>query len=139
MNEQILFGSPGERVMVSTARIVIGSTTYPVANITSVSKAEQKRDPTFPTLMIVCGIIILLVGVGCMYGGGIFFGAIIFICLVGTMALVIGVLALVDTKTKFVLRLNTASGKHIDALVSSDSKSIDIVQAAINKAIIVRG
>lgn len=118
-------------VLITNIRAVLGTTTYPVANITSVSVG------TIPPNRMI-GVIIAIVGglmAACSFGGGRnMLGGII----VGLIILAIGILIAVLQKTRYVVKIGSA-GAEKDGLVSTDQAYIQRVVEAMNQAIIKRG
>jgi hypothetical protein len=99
-------------IVVSTSRLVVQATTYPVNGITSVSSFSIPGKFRLPVwLIVVCGLVAFPLGF---------------------------LLFLWKTQDQHVVRMTTAGGQ-VDAMVSSDRLFIGRVLAALNQAIVQRG
>lgn len=117
------------QILVTTARIVVGPTTYALANVTSVGLFIQPRDPTV--------LIVGAVGAGCSVVAGIvgvsWGAASIATCLFIGLAAIFRLL-----KPRYWVRIAT-SGAETNAFYTADRRVADGAVAAINDAIIDRG
>ena len=116
-------------VRITGTRAIFGSTTYSMANITSVKTAviPAKRSGGIWTAII--GLILLITGANAEWSWLIIGGIII---------LLIGALRVWLAKANYHLRISSASGE-ATALSSNDEKYIDSVTIALNEAMISRG
>jgi hypothetical protein len=122
---------PSEGILVANTRVVLGSATYPLANITSVSLEKIPRTLT-------TGIVILLVGallVLCSFTGK---EVQVWSLVVGGLVAVLGGFALYGAKDQYSVSISTAAGQQ-RALQSANEESIKKVVTAINEAIVSRG
>jgi hypothetical protein len=119
-------------VAVTTARVMIGSATYPLRNITSVKMTFTSPKVLGPVLMLLGGVFVLLLTTipfdprnyepipGIAMGASfIFAGVVWMLCL----------------KTKYHVDLSTAGGE-IHLLTSKDRPYLEKVAACINDAIV---
>jgi len=120
-------------VHVTNTRVVLGSKTYALRNITSVSMAVKQGNVVPGIILIVLGIIIgSCVGISSrseLLGLGI----LIVITIFGA-ALFAGQLR----NTRYIVRIGSASGES-DALALKDQERVKQIVAAMNQAIIQRG
>jgi hypothetical protein len=108
-------------IIVSTARFVVGTTTYPLAGITAVSTSAIKPKYLLPLILILFGLPLLPAKAP-----------------LGLPLLLAGIAIIVLSKKRFVVRMATAGGQ-VDALASKDRAYIERVVSALNTAIIQRG
>jgi hypothetical protein len=119
-------------IFISNKRVVIGATTYSMANITSV-KIIKESPSTLP------GVLIALFGAifGCymaiMIGSdGFLFGLVVpLVIIVG--GVILGIVVTAKTKSNYILRISSASGE-VDAFTSKDQTQIRQIATAINQA-----
>jgi len=126
-DEKIIYQEHG--ILVSTTRVVIDGTTYPTANITSVTMRKDVPDQG-------CAILAILVGFLCAYIGKAQPMEVLLIF--GCILLVIGVIWMTSQKPTFSIVFSASSGE-IKAMVSNDQALIQEIVEAINQAIIIRG
>lgn len=123
------FYSDERGVRVTPTRLIIGSTTYAMANISSIR--TERRDPSrrsaYITALIGLGILIFFAAIGVGPGIGI-----------GVIVLGAGLAWAFYLKPTYNLKLTSASGE-TDALSSKDKDYIDHIAIAINEALIRRG
>lgn len=77
MAEETSFYSDQSGVRVTDKRVIIGNTTYSLANVTSVSTKVERPGLTGPILVIVIGILLLVSGLGGKSPGTGFLGALV--------------------------------------------------------------
>jgi len=118
-------------ITVTNARAVLGSKTYAMANITSVSMGEIPANRTPGILVAVIGLAILAcsASAGSDGAGGIIGGLVV----AG-----FGAFLAYAAKTQYVVKIGSASGES-NALTSKDREHIQKIVNAINEAIIKRG
>jgi len=126
-------------VIVTSARIVIGAKLYSVKHITSVQTVKLRNQARFWGIIIALfGVLIVLLGLPSFFyerGQGSSSGIGGCGCIVtGVIMSVTGVSLAVFSKTKYVVRLASASGE-VDALKSPDKELIAAIVGAITKAI----
>jgi hypothetical protein len=127
--EETTFYSDDGGVRVTSARLVIGPTTYAMLNVTSVMRAEERPSRVGPVLMSVVGVMFFLVGLsGAEHGGAVF----------GVVLLAVGVLWWRGQRTKYHLRISSASGE-ANAVTDFNRQRIDNIIQGVNEAIIGRG
>jgi len=116
-------------VRITPTRLIIGSTTYTMANITSIKtkKDEPNRHPGIITSVI--GIIILAIFAAMGESAGVVFGVLV---LGGGIAWAWLV------KPTYHLTISSASGEP-DALSSKSEEYVKSVATALNEALIKRG
>jgi hypothetical protein len=118
-------------ITVTNARAVLGSKTYAMANITSVSMGEIPANRTAGIVIAVIGLAILACSSS---GGSDGAGGIIGGLLVAGFG---GFLAYI-AKTQYVVKIGSASGES-NALTANDREHIQKIVNSINEAIIKRG
>lgn len=131
MTETVFFEQPTEGlgdVRVTNARVVLGATTYSLANITSVKAVKQEPDTAWCAWLLFGGAGWIALAhafdLGHQWAGYVAAG--------------IGILGFVFSKPTFHVYLASASGE-TDALSSNDEGFIGGVVEAINSAIVHRG
>ena len=123
----VLRGRRGVRV--TSARIIIGQTTYAMLNITSVMRAEEHPSRLGPVLFLIVGAMLLVAGItGPEYG----------LLMFSAFMLGIGAFWWKVQKSKYHLRISSASGE-ANAVTDFDKARIDAIVQAVNEAIIGRG
>jgi hypothetical protein len=128
--EEINFYSDNSGVRVTSSRLIIGSTTYAMLNITSVSCAAQPPSRTGPLLFLILGALSFFRG----FSGHGEQGLVVF----GTLLLVIGGLWWKGQKTQYHLKIASASGE-ANAVTTTDKQRVENIIQAVNEAIIGRG
>ncbi len=123
--KEITFYSDDRGVRITNTRAIVGTTTYSMANITSVSMAVKPANRTPGIVLAVLGLIFLAIPVS---------GIRVF----GVVLLVLGILIAVIVKPTYRVRIGSASGES-DAISSKDNKYIQGIVTAMNEAIIKRG
>lgn len=123
-NEQVVF-EEGE-VKITNRRAVIGSKTYAMSNITSVSMGKQEASGCVPFGLMVISVPFLLVGFAN--------GPERLWVIVGIVALGLGVLIFRGNKPTFVVQIGSSSGE-MKALTSPDRARIERIVTAMNDAI----
>ena len=113
--EQVYFNS--DYVKVTSSRFIVGSTTYPISNITSVKHLVEHPSRFWPGTMILFGI-------------GLAYAAYAYSLsstawIVALIALGLGILTWASLKDTHIVRISTASGE-VDALRSKDVSVIQI-------------
>ena len=119
-------------IMVTNACAVLGSKTYAMANITSVSMGVIPANRTPGIVVGIIGLAILVCSASRgsnSSGGGI---------IAGLVVLAIGVAIAFAVKTQYVVKIGSAFGES-NALSSADQSYIQKVVNAVNEAIIKRG
>lgn len=113
-------------ITVTSTRAVLGAKTYAMANITSVTLAEEQKGAG-------CGCVLL--GVGILLAIGLF-SAEGFV--VGVIGVVMGIIGLMLMSQKsYIVRIGSASGE-ANALENSSQEYIRTIVDAVNQAIIDR-
>lgn len=130
-SEQTYFQSDG--VQVTSTRVVMGGTTYALANITSVSMHKTPAKRSF-------GVILTLLGMAFLTYNGLGEGADPSVMQWGISIVVMltGLLLVVMAKATYAVRFGSASGEQ-EAFSSKDQKMVVGMVDAINQAIIDRG
>jgi len=128
--EQQYYNAGG--VTITNTRAILGSKTYAMTNITSVSLTERaaNRAP---------GIIIVLVGLtsgicGLMLSPNVRIVGLI----VGGLALALGIYLFISAKPTYAIQIGSASGEN-NVLSSKDKDRIVAIVKAMNQAIMDRG
>jgi hypothetical protein len=126
--EEISFYSDNSGVRVTNTRLIIGSTTYAMLNITSVSRAETPPSRVGPVMFLLVGTLSFLGGLS---GGSN-------ITIFGVFMMAIGAFWWKTQKTKYHLVIASASGE-AKAITSEDKQRVDKIVSAVNESIIGRG
>ncbi len=113
-----------DNVLVTQSRFTVGSETYAMRNISSVTNFEIKKSKIFPFLVMFIGFMLIFVGEE-FYVGGI-------------MALVGFIWLLIVMRNDFAVKISTNAGEP-NTLISKNKKYIQEVVDAVNEAIIYRG
>lgn len=129
MAEEVSFYSDQSGVRVTDKRVILGSTTYSLANITSVSTTVERPGLTGPILFIVIGLLVLIGGLGGRGNAGI----VVF----GALIAALGVIWYRGCRPVWHLRIASASGESTP-LKSRNQQWISGIAQAINEAIIHR-
>lgn len=117
-------------VQVTNARAIIGSTTYAMANITSVKMAKKRANPWFGIFLAVLGVILFLVAIT---------GDQNTVEIIVTAVMAVAGIAIAATRrSRYIVRIGSASGES-DALISKDQETIESIVGAMQQAIIERG
>ncbi len=131
MNSQEKVFLDQESVKVTTSRAVIGSRTYAMSNITSVSVRRKKSRNCLASSLLFIGLLSLLGSLVSIADGTYPWSWFI------VSALLIGA-AIFLFRPIYELRLASASGE-ISALQSTKRESVQAVALAVESAIIRRG
>lgn len=118
VTEKIFYQDGGVRVTQS--RYITNSKTYAMRNISSVHVFEIVKSRTFPVLLIIIGILMLLSDD---------------VRISGLVILAIGVLVLLLLKNEFAVRISTNAGE-VNSIISKDRAYIEHIVNALNDAII---
>lgn len=114
-------------VRITGTRAIFGSTTYSMANISSIRTDQEpaKRIPGVVTAII--GLILLFMGY-----------SEVWLVIIGIVILGIGVLMALRAKGTYHVKITSASGE-ATALSSNDEGYVRRIVNAVNEAIISRG
>lgn len=129
MADETSFYADQNGVRVTDKRVILGDTTYALANITSVSTTIEKPSLTGPILFIGIGVLLLL---GAASGGNSGVLAVF-----GVPLLLLGVIWYRGCKPRWHLRIASASGESTP-LQSTNQQWISSIAQAINEAMIHR-
>lgn len=129
MAEETSFYSDRNGVLVTDKRLVLNSTTYTMANITSVS--TYKRKPIAGPLGVLFSIFGAFILIGGIVSGNIS------AAIIGGVVAVIGFYCYRFSEPTFHLEITSASGE-FTPLTSKDSQLVKNVAKAINEAIVRR-
>ena len=122
------FYTDEQGVRVTNTRLIVGSTTYSMSNITSVSRSIKKPSYTGPIFLCFFGIVFIALGLEQATGFAVF-GVVLFIA---------GGLWWKGLKTEYGLRIASSSGESTP-IISHNCDRIDKIVHAVNEAIISRG
>ena len=128
MAEEITFYTDQASVRVTDKRVIAGSTTYALANITSVSTAVESPSYTGPLLFLAVGAVALIEGVATKSTGTTTFAVLI---------LALGCFWWRGLKPTWHLRIASASGES-SPVKSHNQQWIAGIAQAIKKAMIHR-
>jgi len=128
MADEISYYSDQSGVRVTDKRVIIGSTTYSMANITSVSTTVENPSKLGPVIFMAVGCLFILYGLGNKEFGG---------AVVGAVFGAVGYFWFRGIKPIWHLRIASASGENTP-LNSINQQWISSIAQAINEAIIHR-
>jgi membrane-bound ClpP family serine protease len=129
VTEEPILYSNERGVSITATRATFRTTTYSIANITSVAnhKTKPRRRPGI--LLAIFGVIVMYLSLVFRFGDkGI----------VGIVMLVLGIIIAVRAKGSYSVLITTAAGEH-EAEFSRDEKYIQSIVNAINEAIFQHG
>ncbi len=121
------------RIAVTNARFVVGSKTYPIANISSVTRG---RDRSAKDVAIGLAVVLLCALVLCIVSGLVYQIQLAFWTVLALFAL--STFAGFNVPVQHIVLIRTA-GVEAKALSSPDSLLVDRIIKALNDAIIARG
>jgi hypothetical protein len=127
MADEVSYYSDQSGVRVSDKRVIIGSTTYSMANITSVSTRVENPSMIGPILMIAIGLLLFVSGIAQQSGSAV----------LGAIIAGLGYFWYRGRKPMWHLHIASASGE-TTPLQSVNSQWISSIAQAINEAIIHR-
>lgn len=117
-------------VKITNLRVIIGTKTYSMSNIASVSMGKNDSKGILP-FIVIAGILSALIGLIDLKEN--------MQCLTLGMLMVIGGgIGIANSKTKYIVRIGSASGES-NILESHDKATIKRVVNAMNEAIVRRG
>ena len=119
------FYSDNSGVRITNTRAILGTKTYAMANISSVSAAITPAKRGLGIVLAIIGFLLVLVPES---------GVRIF----GVILLGVGILLAVIAKATYIVRIGSASGE-ADAISSHDRAYVDGIVTAMNEAFIKRG
>lgn len=128
--DEVTYYSDHQGVRITSARAIMQSRTYSMANLSSVSMWIEQPNRAGALLLAAFG---LLQGLSCIGSNSMQGWSAL-----GLICLSIGIGFLVQAKPKFWVRL-TAAGGETNALFSKDREYIQTVIGALNEAIVKRG
>ena len=117
-------------VRVTSTRLLVGSTTYSMANITSVRTSVMQPSRKGPLLLILVGLVLLLVAANSHAMGGLAF--------MSALVIAAGIFWWISQKSIYAVRIASSSGES-SPITSVNEERIDRIVQAINQAIIHRG
>ncbi len=127
MADEVSYYSDQNGVRVSDKRVIIGNTTYSMANITSVSTKVERPSMMGPILMIAIGLFLFVSGISQQSG----------VALIGAIVAGLGYFWYRGRKPVWHLQIASASGE-TTPLHSVNGQWISSIAQAINEAIIHR-
>lgn len=135
MEEKVILQEAG--VLVSTTRIVIGGTTYQLANITSVRKRRKMQEHgCLVVFLLLLGIVLGVSGIGLLSGESKGSGVLL---LVLATVVVVALIRVGKPKLDYCAVIFSSSANELEALKSKDEPFIDRIVEAINRAFTERG
>ena len=123
------YHSDEKGVRITGTRAIFGSTTYSMANLSSVRTQVKPPNRSGGIWTALVGVVALVIGVATGVTG---------ITMVGVVIFLLGILIAWMAKGTYYVMISSASGES-EALSSSDKDYIDGVTRALNEAIIGRG
>ncbi len=112
-------------VTVTSSRLVVGATVYPIRGLTAVQYVELPKSHGPSKLLAVLSVFAFMVNASDALVGGLILAVFLF-----ALAIVIAV----KTKPELAIRVLTAGGQ-IDAVVTKDRARADQIVAALNRAV----
>jgi len=123
------FYSDEQGVRITPTRAIFGSTTYAMANITSVARGEAPARRKPGIIIAILGLIIFVACISFESVEGV---------VVGVVVLGLGILIAAIAKSTYHVKITSASGE-AEATSSKDKQYIDSIVMALNEALIRRG
>ena len=123
------FYSDERGVRITPTRAIFGSTTYAMANITSVARSKDPPRRAPGIIVAILGFIILLASISFEGTEGV---------IVGVVVLGLGILLTALAKATYHVKITSASGE-VSATSSKEKQYIDSIVMALNEALIRRG
>jgi len=123
------FYSDEKGVRITATRAIFGSTTYSMANISSVRTAEDPPKRARGIWTAIIGICLLIIGITT---------GLTWLTITGVVILLIGIVWAWMATGTFHLKITSASGE-TTAVSSKDKEYITKITQAFNEAIINRG
>ena len=134
VSDEVVFYSDDRGVRVTNTRLVVtrpqGTTTYSMANITSVSMSTIPANRTTGIVVGVLGLIISSLGFAFDY-----YGAVI----IGILVLGAGIFLAIAAKPTYTVKVSSASGEEEAIPPSKDREYVHGIVNAMNEAFIKRG
>ncbi|MGB0870745.1 MAG: DUF6232 family protein [Flavobacteriales bacterium] len=118
-SEKTFYTDP--KIRITQSRIIIGSKTYTLSNVSSVQSEIRKKSKISYISMIILGIV-----------------SFPFLSLISLLLIIVGILLLILRKKHYTIRIHTNSGE-VNLLSSKDESYIKNIVNAINDAIVFRG
>jgi hypothetical protein len=129
--KEVNFYSDQKGVRITSARLIVGNTTYAMLNVSSVSMTVTKPSLFWPVTLVLVGAAIMLAALSHSR-------AATSLLVVGALLALVGVVAWRGSSPTYHVRISASSGEST-ALSSSDKGYVEKVIRAINEAIIHRG
>ncbi|CAN5901411.1 hypothetical protein BH11MYX4_BH11MYX4_01960 [soil metagenome] len=131
--ETVLLSEPG--LQVTTARLVVGYLTYPIASITSVTPFTVTANMRVPNAAVVLGLVVNLAALGAIRMGTENKGGWLFVvAMIGSIAFFWGLYQVRTRQTVHGISVAT-SGTEVRAFHSPDLARVHRVLGALNQAI----
>lgn len=124
---ETIYYSDEHNVRITNTRFIVGTSTYPLSGITSITTAIVPVSKLPGIFILIFGLVILFASNGSAVG-------IVF----GLVLAVAGVLIIIGTKDKHAVKISTSAAE-TNALSSDNKEYIVKVASALNEAIIHRG
>ena len=118
-------------VTVTTTRVIVGSTTYALRNITSVRMTYTPPRVLGAILLLILSLFMLVAGIVSIHTST---PAPIGVYLIGGVMVVGAILMMVTAKTSYHVNLSSAAGE-VHALTSKNRAYIEKVVVSVNEAI----
>ena len=127
--KEVMFYLDDKGVRITNTRAIVGSTTYAMANITSVSPGRIPAKRAGSVWLIIVGVVTIVVGLIAQAWA---------IDILGIALFGAGIWLAIVAKPRYTVRIGSASGT-VQAIVSTDQKYIQSIVNAVNEAFIKRG
>lgn len=122
-------------VKITSARAVLGGTTYPLSNISSVGIAQQSPNILVPLFVFGLGVLSGILGLlGLVTNVWVGISGFVFAAIFMALA----VLIFVVMRPRYFVRIASTGGER-DALSSPDRPQVEKIVASLNEAIVRRG
>ncbi len=129
--KEVTFYSDTKGVRITNARLIVGTTTYAMRNISSVGAGITKPSLFWPLILIIVGLLIFVATVEDPLHSTRFL-------ILAVLLILAGIVAWRGSKPTYHLRVSSSSGEST-ALSSDDKEYVGKVVQAVNEAIIHRG
>lgn len=135
MSEQQLY-KDYLKVTVTSARFIVGKTTYPISDITSSTIGTTKGNRSKAVIMFLIGLFLLFFQI--FFNGQYNILPFDLLATLGMLMLGFGFFSWLDNGSFYTVRISLASGE-VDAVKDKSKDTIIKINNAVNKAITQRG
>lgn len=128
MSSEITYYSDEEGVRITSNRAIFGNTTYAMANISSVTTAENPPSRSASILTVIIGLLSTIVG---------FYFDLLPLTIAGIIFILVGIVWIYLSSSIYRLLIRSSAGE-VSVIASKDKNYIVKIANAINEAFIDR-